>query len=78
MQNPVLGLLLHELDIGKKDVANTLTKKAPNTIDIDIQSRLKEKENALQENPISLNSNNNNNNNFLPPRHLASPPPSPL
>ena len=55
-----------------------MIKKAPNTIDIDIQSRL----NALKKNLISFNSNNNNNNNttnnnninFLPPR----PPPLPL
>ena len=55
-----------------------MIKKAPNTIDSDIQSRL----NALKKNLISFNSNNNNNNNttknnninFLPPR----PPPSPL
>ena len=55
-----------------------MIKKAPNTIDIDIQSRL----NALKKNLISFNSSNNNNNNttnnnninFLPP----GPPPSPL
>ena len=56
-----------------------MIKKAPNTIDIDIQSRL----NALKKNLISFNSNNDNNNsnttnnnniNFLPPR----PPPLPL
>ena len=48
-----------------------MIKKAPNTIDIDIQSRL----NALKENAISFNSNNNhNNNNFLPPRPPPSPP----
>ena len=55
-----------------------MIKKAPNTIDIDIQSRL----NALKKNLISFNSNNNNNSNttnnnninFLPPR----PPPLPL
>ena len=73
-----------EFDIVKTFVGSTLIKKAPNTVDIDIQSRL----NALKENLISFNSNNsnnnsnnnnnniniNNNNNFLPPR----PPPSPL
>ena len=50
-QNPVVGSLLCELDIGKKDVASTLTRKAPNTIDMDIQSRL----NALKENPTIFN-----------------------
>ena len=79
-----------ELDIFKKCVASTLIKKAPNTVDIDIQSRLY----PLKENPISFNSNNsnnnssinnnnnnnnnniNNNNNFLPPRSPPSPLPS--
>ena len=50
-QNPIIGSLLRELDIGKKDVANTLIKKAPSTIDIDIRSRL----NTLKENLISFN-----------------------
>ena len=57
-----------------------MIKKAPNTIDIDIQSRL----NALKKNLISFNSSNNNNNNttnnnninFLPPGPPPSPPPS--
>ena len=51
-------------------------KYVPNTIDIDIKSRL----NTLKENLISINSNsnnnNNNNNNFLPPRPPSSPLPS--
>ena len=73
-QNPVVGSLLCELDIGKKDVASTLTRKAPNTIDMDIQSRL----NALKENPTIFNSNNNNScNNSFPPIPPPSPPPSP-
>ena len=75
-QKPIVGSLLHELDIGKKDVASTLIKKAPNTIDINIQSRL----NALKENLISFNLNINNdynNDNFLPPRPPPSPPLSP-
>ena len=29
-QNPVVGSLLRELDIGKKDIASGLVKKAPN------------------------------------------------
>ena len=40
-QNPVVGSLLCELDIGKKDVASTLTRKAPNTIDINITKQIK-------------------------------------
>ena len=49
-QNPIDGSFLPELDIKKmlqlkrckKDVASILIKKAPNTIDTDIQSRLNE------------------------------------
>ena len=64
--------------IDRKDVTNTLTKKAPNTIDINMQSRL----NILKKNLISFNLNNNNNinindNNNLPARPPPSPPPSP-
>ena len=72
-QNPIVGFLLRELDTGKKDVASILIKKAPNTIDINIQSRL----NILKENLISVNSNNNNNDDFLPSRPPPSPPLSP-
>ena len=50
VQSPVVGSLFHKFDISNKDVASTLIKKAPNTIDIDIQSRL----NALKENSIFL------------------------
>ena len=50
VQSPVVGSLFHKFDISNKDVASTLIKKAPNTIDIDIQNRL----NALKENSIFL------------------------
>ena len=50
-KNPIVGSSLRELDIGKKDVASTLIKKAPSTIDIDVRSRL----NTLKENMISFN-----------------------
>ena len=37
-QNPIVGLLLRELDIGKKDLASKLIKKAPRPgVDLDIQ-----------------------------------------
>ena len=69
-QNPIVRLLLKGLDLGKKDIASTLIKKDPSTVDIRIQSIL----NALKSNPAFFNSNNNNNNNksLLPP---PSPPP---
>ena len=57
--------------IGRKDVTNTLTKKAPNTIDINMQSRL----NGLKKNLIFFNlNNNNNNNNINDNNNLPSPP----
>ena len=40
MPNPIIGSLLKERDIGKKDIASKLIKKAPNPVDIEIQSRL--------------------------------------
>ena len=69
-QNPIVRLLLKGLDLGEKDIASTLIKKDPSTVDIRIQSIL----NALKSNPAFFNSNNNNNNNnsLLPP---PSPPP---
>ena len=39
-QNTVIGSLIWEIDIGKKDVLNKLLAKAPNLKDIDIRSRL--------------------------------------
>ena len=80
--------MLRELYIGKKYVASTLIKKTPNTVDINMQSRL----NPLKEILICFslnninnnnkkknnNNNNNNNNNFLlprPPLSPSSPPP---
>ena len=73
-QNFIIGSWLKELDIGKKDIASTLTKKAPNSVDIKIQS----KHEALK------NNKNNFNSVFWPPPppppHQGpplSPPPSP-
>ena len=42
-QNPIVGLLLKELDLGEKDVVSTLIKKTPSTVDVEIQSRLNAK-----------------------------------
>ena len=40
-QNPIIGSLLQELDIVKKDLANELIKEAPRpAVDLDIQKRL--------------------------------------
>ena len=46
-ENPIVGSLLRELDVGKKDVAGDLIKKAPGPpgLDFVIQNRL----NKLQE-----------------------------
>ena len=40
-QNPIVGSLLQELDIGKKDIASELIKKAPTPVtDLSLQKRL--------------------------------------
>ena len=70
MQNPIIGSLLKELDIGEKRYPWHLIKKAPNLVDIEIQSRL----DALK------NNGNNFNSNFRPPPPLPPsqvPPKSP-
>ena len=53
MQNPIIGSLLKELDIGEKRYPWHLIKKAPNLVDIEIQSRL----DALKNNGNNFNSN---------------------
>ena len=74
-QNSVVGSLLQELDIGKKDLARKPIKKAPRPgIDLDLQKRLE----ALRKDNKKFNNNNNNVaslplpspptfNNFIPP-----------
>ena len=49
-QNPIIGSLLKELDIGKKRYHKHFNKKAPNPVDIEVQSRL----DALKNNKIIL------------------------
>ena len=39
-QNGIVGLLLKQLDLDERDLASTLIKKAPSTVEIEIQSRL--------------------------------------
>ena len=63
-----IGLLFKKLDLGKKDVASTLIKKTPSTVDIEIQSGL----DTLKNNPTFFNSNNNKNNNLLPSSPTSS------
>ena len=75
-QNPIIGSLLKELGLDKKDTDSTLIKKALSTADVEIQSRL----NALKNNPTFLNSYNNcnkSNINNLPPSPPMPPPPPP-
>ena len=64
-------MLIKELDAGKKDIASTLIKKAPNPLDIETESRLQ---------ALKGNKNFNSNNGFLPLPLLPPPnnrPPSP-
>ena len=71
-QNPIISLLIKELDVGKKDIASTLIKKASNPLDIEIQSRLK----------VLKDKNFKSNNGFPPPppppaAFFPPPPPPP-
>lgn len=50
-QNPVVGLLLKELNLGKKGHRKYTDKKAPSTVDVEIQSR----HNALKNNLTFFN-----------------------
>ena len=80
-ENPIVGSLLRELDVGEKDITSDLIIKAPGPSGFDfvIQNRL---------NKLKENTENNNNNNLLPPPSLPPtsffqplpppPPPSPF
>ena len=80
-QNPVVGLLLRELDIEKKDLVNELIEKAPRPgVDLDIQKTLE----ALRKCNNRVNIDNNNGAPLPPPSPptfnnliLPLPPPSP-
>ena len=65
VQSPIIGSLIKKLDLRKKDVGSTLIKKAPSTVEIEIQSRL----NTLKNNPTFFSSYNSN----LPPPSPSSP-----
>ena len=72
-ENPIVGSLLRELDVGKKSLASDLIKNAsgPPGQNFEIEKRL----NKLKDfEPI--NRNNNNNNNLTPPPSPPSFPPS--
>ena len=62
VQNSVVGSLLRELDVGKKDVVSNLIKKVPRP---GIDGYLKKRLNALRND--ETNFNNNNTNALLPP-----------
>ena len=66
-QNPVIGNLIKEIDIGKKKDLSKILKGALDIIDIELRSRLNRYRDDETFNPDGNNINNNNN---LPP-----PPP---
>ena len=69
MQNPIVGSLLQEFDIGKNNLASELIKKAPRPgVDLDIQKKLEE----LRKGNNKVD--NNNNFNILIPLPLPLPP----
>ena len=83
-QNPVIGNLIKEIEIGKKKDLSKILKDAPNIIDLELRSRL----NILRDDETFNPDGNNNNNNNLPPPppffppyfgpdQLPQPPPSP-
>ena len=71
VQNSIIGSLLKEVDLAKKDTTISIIKKAPNVKEVEIKSCLQ----ALR------NRNNNNDENNLPPPTFSPyqpPPPAPL
>ena len=74
-ENPIVGSLLRELDVGKKDVASDLIKKSlrPPRLDFTIQNRL----NKLKERNEIIGSNNLSPPLSLPPSSFLPPPPPP-
>ena len=74
-QNPVIGSLIKEVDLGRKKDLSKFLDKAPDIRDLEIQSRL----NNLSEKNEFFN-RGDNNNFFLPnppPLPLGPPPPPP-
>ena len=64
-ENTIVGSLLKKLNVGKKDIANELIKKAPRPpgIDFEIQNRLKKLRNRQEPKGNNNNNDNNNDNN---------------
>ena len=73
-QNPIIGSLLTELELGKKDTESSLIKKASNTKDVEIKTRLEE---LKRFNDGNDNSNTNLPLPTLPPYQPPPPPPQP-
>ena len=74
-EKPIVGSLLRELEVGKKDTASELIKKAPGTpgLDFVIQNRLnKLKESSSRRNNLSQSPSP------PPPSFFQPPPPPPL
>ena len=57
-QNLVIGALLKEIDIGKKDIFSKIISKVPSIVDLDIKSRLQQ----LRDYNNNLGNKNYNNN----------------
>ena len=66
-QNPIIGGLLREIDVGKKDLDSELLKKPSNVTDVLLKFRL----DALRRD----NDNNNNNSNINNSNNIFPPPP---
>ena len=64
-QNPIIGILLREMDVGKKDIDSKLLKKAPNVTDALLKARLD-----------ALTRDDDDNNIPPPPPPTFFPPPS--
>ena len=68
--NPIIGNLVKEIEIGKKDTANELVKKAPNLLDIELHSKLHDLRtynNRLDgKKNYDDDDDNNNNGGFVP------------
>ena len=77
MENPIVGSLLREFDVGKNVVAGDLAKSAPGPPGHAIQYRLNRLRGIETEPKKRNNNNTNNSNNLSPPPSPASIPPGP-
>ena len=74
-ENPIVGSLLKELDIGKKNLTSNLVEKTPRPLIFD--DYLKNKLNKLKDRPKPKDDDDNNNNLSPPSSPLSFPPPPP-